>query len=193
MVELLGGPNEPDRPLLDQIQEREALVPVALRDRDDEAEVGLDHRLLRSVVAALDALCQLDLLRRGQEVDLADVLEEELERLGRDLPLLGHRLGLILFLGRGFDELDLQLVEAAVELVELRRVDLDLLERDADVLGCETPRLLGAGDQRLEDPFRGAYGPCSYFSLHRSPLIPFCDGQTAATCRSLPAIARQPP
>ena len=78
VVELLGGAHETDRPLLDQVEEGQALVAVALGDRDDEAEVRLDHRLLRAVVAALDALRELDLLGRGEERHLADVLEEEL-------------------------------------------------------------------------------------------------------------------
>jgi hypothetical protein len=34
------------------------------------------------VVAPLDPLRELDLLGRGQEIDLADVLEEELQGLG---------------------------------------------------------------------------------------------------------------
>ena len=37
------------------------------------------------MVAALDALRELDLLRRGQQIDLADVLQEELERVGGEL------------------------------------------------------------------------------------------------------------
>src|SRR5690242_18521816 len=84
-VELLGGAHETDRAFLDQIEEREALVAVALRDRDDEAEIRLDHLLLRAMVAALDPLRELDLLGGGQQLDLADVLQEELERVGRDL------------------------------------------------------------------------------------------------------------
>src|SRR5690242_4847593 len=56
VVELLGGANEADRPLLDQVEERQPLVAVLLGDRDDEAQVGLDHLLLRAVVAALDPL-----------------------------------------------------------------------------------------------------------------------------------------
>src|SRR4051794_12786903 len=62
VVELLGSANEADRPLLDQVEERQALVAVSLRDRDDEAQVRLDHLLLRRVVAALDPLRELDLL-----------------------------------------------------------------------------------------------------------------------------------
>ena len=85
VVELLGRAHEPDRPLLDQVEERQPLVAVALGDRDDQSEVRLDHLLLRAVVAALDPLRELDLLRGGQQVDLADVLQEELQRVGRDL------------------------------------------------------------------------------------------------------------
>src|SRR5205814_2943432 len=76
VVELLGGADEADRALLDQVQERQALVAVALRDRDDEAKVGLDHLLLRAMLTALDALREFDLLRRRQQLDAADVLEE---------------------------------------------------------------------------------------------------------------------
>ena len=92
VVELLGGADEADRALLDQVEEGQALVAVALRDRDDEAQVRLDHLLLRAVVAALDALGELDLLRSGQQADLADVLEEELERVAGDLEGEGDRL-----------------------------------------------------------------------------------------------------
>ena len=88
-VELLGGAHEADRPLLDQVEERQPLVAVALGDRDDEAQVRLDHLLLRAMVAALDPLRELDLLRGGQQVDLADVLEEELQRIGRELDVDG--------------------------------------------------------------------------------------------------------
>ena len=122
-VELLRRADEPDRALLDQVEEREALVAVALRDRDDEAEVRLDHRLLRRVVAALDPLGELDLLGGGEERHLADVLEEELQRVGRDLGLgrSQARSRSASCLGLGGDDLDLLLVERVVERVELRR------------------------------------------------------------------------
>ena len=123
VVELLGRAHEPDRPLLDQVEERQPLVAVALGDRDDEPEVGLDHRLLGGVVAALDPLRELDLLRGGQQRHLADVLQEELQRVGRDLRLgspTPARAPLLGLLGRA-DDLDLRLVERRVELVELRR------------------------------------------------------------------------
>src|SRR6266568_6353477 len=71
-VELLGGANEANRSFLDQVEEWEPLVAVALRDRDDETEVRLHHLLLRTVVAALDPLRELDLLSGRQQLNLAD-------------------------------------------------------------------------------------------------------------------------
>ena len=145
VVELLRRAHEPDRPLLDQVEERQPLVAVALRDRDDETQVRLDHRLLRGVVAALDPLRQLDLLRGGEQRHLADVLEEELERVGRDLAcLLDLRLGLV-----PLDDLDLQLVERRVELVDLRRVEVELVESARDVLREQLPCQPPALEQRL--------------------------------------------
>jgi hypothetical protein len=96
------------------------LVAVVLRDRDDEAQVGLDHPLLGLHVAALDPLRQLDLLGRRQERVAAGLAQEELERvsgrLERRLQRRGRRrrrwrLGVgALVLG----DLDRPLVELAV-------------------------------------------------------------------------------
>ena len=83
VVELLRGAHEAERALLDEVEERQALVAVVLGDRDDEAEVGLDHLLLGVEVAALDAAREVDLLLRGEQADLADVLEEQLEAVRR--------------------------------------------------------------------------------------------------------------
>src|SRR5581483_411235 len=148
VVELLGRADEADRPLLDQVEERQALVAVALGDRDDEAEVRLHHLLLGAVVAAFDPLRQLDLLRRGEQVDAADVLEEELERIGRDLlrlDLLGG--GLVLFL-RGPDDLDLEIVEGLVEVVDLAGVEVELVEGERDLVGGERSCLLAGLQER---------------------------------------------
>ena len=131
---------------MDQVEEREPLVAIALRDRDDEAEVRLHHRLLRRVLTALDALRELDLLCRGEQRDLADVLQEELQSVGRDLRLgLDFRLGLV---RRRRDDRDLRLVERRVDVVELRRLELQLVERERDLLGVQLPGL-AAGLQKL--------------------------------------------
>ena len=81
-VELLDGADQAERPFLDQVEERQALVAVVLGDRDDEAQVRLDHPLLGLHVAALDLLGELDLLRGGQQRVPAGLAEEELERVG---------------------------------------------------------------------------------------------------------------
>src|SRR6185437_1296359 len=49
VIELLGGAHETDRPLLDQVEERQTLIAIALRDRHHEPEVRLDHLLLRAM------------------------------------------------------------------------------------------------------------------------------------------------
>ena len=62
------------------------------------------------MVAALDALRELDLLRGGEQIDLADVLQEELERVGRELDV-----------DRLFDLLGLRGVEVGLGFALRRR------------------------------------------------------------------------
>src|SRR3989337_1209562 len=77
-----GRPDEAQRALLDQVEERQPLIAVVLRDRDDQPQVGLDHLLLRVEVAALDPAREVDLLLGGEQADLADVLQEQLKGVG---------------------------------------------------------------------------------------------------------------
>ncbi len=109
------------------------------------------------MVTALDPLRELDLLRGREQRHLADVLEEELQGVGRDLrvrlplPLRG-RVGLLL----AGDDLDLLLVELLVEGVELTGVEIELVESERELVGVEPPssppgleqgtRLIGVGD-----------------------------------------------
>ena len=123
-----------------------ALVP--LRDRDDEAEVRVDHALLRRVVAALDALRQRDLLGGRQQLVLAHVLEEELERVGQHLGGVGgpggllrsgDRVGLVRVVG-GVDgdgaigECRAHLVQGGLVEIELERKRLELGRLDPAAL-----------------------------------------------------------
>src|SRR3712207_5339946 len=95
VVELLRRANQPERALLDEVEERESLVAVVLRDGDDEPQVGLDHLLLGVEIAALDPAREVDLLLGGEEPDLADVLQEELKGVGGHVRLeVDRRLGL---------------------------------------------------------------------------------------------------
>ena len=64
VVELLRRADQAQGPLLDQVEEGQALVAVVLGDRDDQAQVRLDHLLLGVEVTALDPLRELDLLLR---------------------------------------------------------------------------------------------------------------------------------
>ena len=81
MVELLDRADEPDRALLDQVQQGHARVLAleALGEVHDEAQVGLDHAVLGVEVAALDAASELELLGGGQEARAGDALEEDSE------------------------------------------------------------------------------------------------------------------
>ena len=126
-VELLDGADQAERPFLDQVEERQALVAVVLRDRDDEAQVGLDHPLLRLGVAALDALRELDLLRRGQQLVAAGLAQEELERVGRRLvdDGLGRRRLLLVLV---IDDVDAALLALAVERLGLELAQLVRLD-----------------------------------------------------------------
>ena len=55
-VELLRRADQPEDPLLDEIQQRQLLPLVLLGDRDHEPQVGVDHSLLRPQVSLLDPL-----------------------------------------------------------------------------------------------------------------------------------------
>ena len=136
MVELLGGAHEADRPLLDQVEEGQPLVAIVLGDRDDEAQVRLDHVLLGAVVAALDPLGELDLLRGGQQLDAPDLAQEEGERVDRGVALVDLERHLRLG-GLGLvDELDVRVLERAQNLVDLGRLEVELVERSRDLLVC---------------------------------------------------------
>jgi hypothetical protein len=99
------------------------------------------------VLAPLDALRELDLLSCGEQVDLPDVLQEELQRVGRDLARL-FRL-LLLFLVLAGDDLDVKLLQRVVEVVDLRRLEIELVECDGDLVCTELTVLLTELEERL--------------------------------------------
>ena len=71
----------PSTRLLDQVEEGEAAVDVALGDRDDEAQVGADELLGGHQIAGLDALGEVDLLGVGQQRRLGDLPQVEAHRV----------------------------------------------------------------------------------------------------------------
>ena len=166
VVELLDRADQPERALLDQVEEREPAAQVALRDRHDEPQVGLDHVLLGRHVAALDALRERDLLLRRQQRDAPDGAQVQTQRVQArldrevDLRLLGRHggprgvrlagLGLRLdargLRGRGAavraHDVDPLFGQVAVELLQLLLGDLDLFQRAGDLLEGQEPSLL---------------------------------------------------
>jgi len=128
------------------------------------------------VLAALDPLRELDLLSRGEQRDLADVLEEELERVGRDLWLrLDLRLRLLRLVG--MDDGDLGLLEGSVEVVELRWLELELVEGERELVGVQLPgavprfqeSLALVADEDLLDR-RSSGSALRFFSGQTAPL-----------------------
>ena len=146
-VELLDGADEPERPFLDQVEERQALVSVVLGDRDDEPQVRLDHALLRVHVAALDPLRKLDLLGRSQELMPAGFPEEELQRVGRGLDGCRDRRDDLGVGDRQLDDLDPAVVELAEQRILLELVQLVRLCDLREVGRADGPDLLGLLEQ----------------------------------------------
>src|SRR6266566_3452165 len=136
-VELLDCAVQAERPLLDQVQERHAEAPVALCDRNDQAEVRLDHATLRGHVAALDRLRERDLFGGGQKLVASDVREEELQAVGRPDENLGLRLGDFLSL-LGF---------RVVLLDRLANLEADRLELTLKLLGVCLAEIVLQGER----------------------------------------------
>ena len=129
------------------------------------------------MVSALDPLGELDLLGGGQERDLADVLEEELERVGRDLARLRLEieLGVVVF----GDDLDVQLVESGVEILDLIRVEIELVKGDRDLVMREKPCFLPLPHERQRGvvavgrPLHGCSSPLDSSHL-QTPSLTVC-------------------
>jgi hypothetical protein len=81
VVELLGGADQAEHAVLDQVQEGQALALVVLRDRDHEPQVRADHAVLGVMIAALDPFGELHLFLRGQQAMPSDLVQELAERL----------------------------------------------------------------------------------------------------------------
>src|SRR5215211_1130029 len=151
-VELLDRADEADDPLLDQVEQREPVPLVLLRDRDHQAEVGVDHPLLRLGVAALDPLSELDLLFLRQERPAPRLVQEELQRVrrrGREVAV--HVRALVLALTPAVvGQLDVALLELLVEPSDLAVGQLVLGNELVEVRQVDAAFLFTAGDQRLD-------------------------------------------
>jgi hypothetical protein len=125
------------------------------------------------VLAALDPLCELDLLCGGEQRHLADVLEEELKRVGRDLGRGRLRLLHLVHVDDG----DLRLLQRSVEVVELRGLELELVESECELVGIQLARAVAAlqeslalvADEDLLDR-RASGSALRFFSGQTAPL-----------------------
>jgi len=98
-----------------------------------------------------------------------------LERIGSDLGLrFGLDLGLV---GARVDDRDLRLVEGSEEIVELRRLELQLVERERELVGIDLARAipdlqetlaLVAGEGLLDR--RSSGSALRFFSGQTAPL-----------------------
>src|SRR4051794_21095770 len=87
-VELLGRADQAQHALLDEVVQGEAVALVAAGDGDDEPQVRVDQAVLGEEVAALDALGELDLLGGLQQLEAVRALQQLLERVRVDVALM---------------------------------------------------------------------------------------------------------
>ena len=84
-IEFVERVDEAQVAFLDQVGKREPAVGVMLRDADDEPQVVLDQPLPRGEIAAGHRPRERELLRRGQEHVLADLVEIDLRDVVDDV------------------------------------------------------------------------------------------------------------
>src|SRR5439155_7056933 len=80
LVELVRSANEAEVALVDQIGERDALILIFFRDRDDESEIGSYQGIEGFLVILSDKLRELDFFLTTDEGKDADVPEVLIER-----------------------------------------------------------------------------------------------------------------
>src|SRR5215210_5325912 len=77
LVELVGGADEAEVALVDQVRERDSLILVLLGDRDHKAKIAANELVERLPVADANALGEAHLLllrNQGILADLAEIL-----------------------------------------------------------------------------------------------------------------------
>ncbi len=187
VVELLHSADQTEVALLDEIQKQHAATHIALGDRHDKTQVRLYKLTLGNLAitfnrfkitthlrrglaggcrdllggeqTGLDTLGEVDLLLRGQQRNLADLLEIHAYRIGgrrleRQFLLLtatpGEQVGLVGVLSTRLEDLDALVVEDLQNGVGLLRRQLGRLQCDRDVLSGEETDLLAPGDEVLD-------------------------------------------
>jgi hypothetical protein len=124
---------------------------VALRDRDHQAEVRVDHPLLGLVVAALDPLGELDLLLLRQQRPASGLVEEELQRIGRrDGEVAVDVSALLALTAAVVADLDRPLLELLVEPTHVVVLELVLLDEFVQLREGEAALRFAVCDQRVD-------------------------------------------
>ena len=151
-VELLDRADQAEDALLDQVEQRQLGALVLLGDRDDQAQVRVDHALLGLEVAALDPAREVDLLVGRQQPVAADLVQEQLQRVGRDVRERGvvdrgdrRRLAPAVVA-----QLDPARVELLVQPAEVRLLEVERLRELVDLAELQAAAILAAVDQRSE-------------------------------------------
>ena len=142
VIEFFDRLDEPEVPLLDQVEKEHAASHVALGDGDDQAQVRLGELALGLRVALGHAAGDLDLLAGGEQRDLADLLEVHAHRVvdvhalhgGERVLDLGDLLVDVLGDLHVLDHVDIHFLEVLIDLFDLLLVQIQLLERIHDLL-----------------------------------------------------------
>src|SRR6266540_3383755 len=135
---------------------------VRLRDRDAQPEIGLEHLRLRRHVPALNSFREGDLLVGPQQRHLPDLAQVEAQRVERRLDrqvevrrllrviwergLLVRRLLVLLPL----NQLDRAFEQVGVEVLDLLRLQLDVLKPGSDLVVGQKPLLETIRDEPLQ-------------------------------------------
>ena len=142
-VELLDCAVQPDDAVLDQVEQRDVVSLVALRDRDHEPQVGVDHPLLGRGVTALDPLGQRDLFGCGEQRKATGPVHEQGQCV--------RRVGSLMRLGaRGREDVDLARLELSAQRDELLLVEVVLGRERLERALLERAALFCGGQEGLD-------------------------------------------
>jgi hypothetical protein len=153
---------------------------VALRDRDHEPQVRVDHPLLGGVVATLHALRERDLLGGGQQRVAAGAVHEQRQRIGRaddsiGLPDVGRLDGCLVLIVRSVD-LDVAGLELSAKRPEVILLEVVLERERLQGALLDLPSVLALVEERLKRCFKHG---AQFFSLPSIVVMRVCGAVTA--------------
>ena len=172
-VEFIDRADKAGVAFLNQVQNVQAAAGIFLCDGDHQTQVRLGELVLRFLIPLGDALGQLHLFLSGKELDLADLLEVHPHRVVQTV-LGGQVNGVNQFFlvqtGKvnvvvrpqveivvpqiqfqiGGDHLNIHGVQTVVNVLDLFRRQLHLLQLGVQVGGTDHAILLSLSDQRLQ-------------------------------------------